>query len=96
MALVTIGTNATITWSGVQWLSSLAPADIASINNVIKGQGTLNLVQAASGFANNGILTYPDGRGQVKLVPGDWIMITSTGFPVVVSNRAVVADMTHG
>lgn len=94
MAIVTIGTNGTNTWTGFQWTSTAAPADIAAINNAIKTQGANG--RLVGGFEGNGLLYFPNRRGPILLSPGDWIMITSTGWPIVVPNKAVVADMTHG
>lgn len=93
MALLTIGTNATTTLTGIQWNSNTASADVAAINNAIKTQGTVQ--KLVGGFENNGMLYVPNRRGPILLASGDWIIIGSTGMPFVMSSRGVVADFTH-
>lgn len=94
MALVTIGTNAPTTLSGIQWTPTISPANVAAINNAIKTQGTAG--RLVGGFENNGLLYVPNRRGPILLANGDWIIIGSTGMPFVMSNKGVVADFTHG
>lgn len=94
MALVTIGTNATSTLSGVQWLNKVSQiADIAQISAGVLTQGTVQKTVPGA-FANNGILYLPTRRGIVQMLPGDWIAIGSTGMPIVISARAKTADWT--
>jgi hypothetical protein len=93
MALATFGSNAQTTLSALLWKSSSPIADIASICNGIKND--LNTPDGCKGaFANNGILYVPN-RGVLKLRPGDWVALTSTGFPILLSAAAVAADFTH-
>lgn len=92
MALLTFGTNGTNTLSAFQWNNDNAVANTALINNSIKTQGTVQRNEPAA-FTNNGFLFVPN-RGIIKLLPGDWIAIGSTGMPFVMSNRGKVADFT--
>lgn len=93
MALVTFGTNAATTLQAFQWTRSPTAANVALINNAMKTQGTVQ--RLVGGFAFNGILMIPN-RGDIRLVSGDWIAISSTGMPIVVSNLAKLADFTSG
>lgn len=92
MALLTFGTNANNTLSAFQWNNANSIADTALINNSIKTQGTVQRTEPAA-FTNNGFLFVPN-RGILKLLPGDWIAIGSTGMPFVMSSRGKTADFT--
>lgn len=94
MALATFGTNATSTMSALLWKSSAAAADIASICNGIKDDVNPAHPVKPGAFANNGVLFVPN-RGRLLLLPGDWVAISSTGFPILLSAAAVAADFTH-
>lgn len=94
MALLTIGTNATTTLSGFQWKADNPTTNAALIAAAVKSQGTVQK-PVPGAFAVDGFLYLPTGRGVLRAVPGDWIVIGSTGMPFIMSNRGVVADFTH-
>lgn len=93
MALRTFGTNATSTLSALQWLTSSPIADIALINNSIKNPQNPAHPVMPGAFANNGFLFVPN-RGILKLLPTDWVALTSTGFPILVDAPSKTADFT--
>lgn len=94
MATKTLGTNATSTLTAVQWFPGMTPADLATINALIRpditGHPTGNSYFEAAGFLN-----VPGGRGRLKLQPGDWIGVDGAGWPVVVSNNIIATSWTH-
>ena len=104
MATHTLGTPSSTTLVAVTYSESplvLLPADLAAIANGILQDnmtpGSLvasNVGQAIPGAFNfMGLLTFPGGRGQIKLYPGDVIAIDNLGWPVVVS-AASIANAT--
>lgn len=101
MATVTLGTNATTSLTALKFLpgfnSGMAAADIASINNLIKSQINLtNPLAGGSYFTAEGVLYYPDQRGFVKLMPGDYVGVDSNGLPVWVSADSIAnGPWTH-
>src|ERR1700676_4955081 len=63
-----------------------APADIATANAAIYSYGNTTINTALNGNE----LTLPDGRGTIRLRPGDSVMWDSTGWPIVVSYHAAL------
>lgn len=94
MALVTFGTNAQTTLSAMQW-SNIASQiqDAALISAGIKDDDNPAHPRLPQGFANNGVLFIPN-RGRLLLQPGDWVALTSTGFPILVDSAGKTADFT--
>jgi len=90
MATKTLGTAATTTLHAVSWspdANLLLPADMATINALVKNDQTSQLVVQPS-FGYNGLLYVPN-RGVLQILPGDWIGVdTATGFVVLVSKAA--------
>lgn len=83
-------TLAAITWSGDQ--AVLLPADLATANyailddqNVAHGHAS---VLGIGGVVREGKLFIPN-RGSLLLLPGDVIAWDVTGWPVLVSARAI-------
>lgn len=101
MATVTLGTNATTSLTALQYLrgygSGMAAADIASINNLIKNQTNVaHPTMGGSYFTSEGVLYLPEQRGFIKLAPGDYVGVDSTGLPIWVSANAIAnGPWTH-
>ena len=100
MATHTLVTAAGKTLTAVTYSQSpnvLLPADLATIANAILSANTFgNPIPGA--FNYMGILTIPGGpngglRGWVQVLPGDVVAVDNTGWPILVSAKAI-ADAT--
>jgi hypothetical protein len=67
--------------------SGMAAADIATIANSIKNdqQNTNPIFPQA--FSANGLLYVPN-RGVLTMLPGDYVAVDETGWPILVSKLA--------
>lgn len=100
MATKTLGTNATTSLTAVQMTpgaGGILPADIATINNLILGDGTTNRGPFGGQFSYNGLLFLPRDRGVIRVLAGDWVGVdATTGWPIVVSSKAATSGpWTH-
>jgi hypothetical protein len=90
MATKTMGTAATTTLTAVQWLGgggNLLPADIATIQqSILDDQTNTNPIWPGA-WDTTGMLFVPN-RGVLRMLPGDWIAVDSTGFPILLSSLA--------
>lgn len=91
MALLTGGTSASTS------LNALAYNPQADVTNVaLVAAGILNDLNPAhpiwpGAFARTGLLYIPN-RGTLQMLPGDYVMFdTTTGWPILVSARAIAA-----
>ncbi|HYM33412.1 MAG TPA: hypothetical protein VEU47_19085 [Candidatus Cybelea sp.] len=110
MALKTGGTNGTTTLQGLQWPSVYsggasfpAATDIGNLANLIfddqvpselLGQSvkwTQRIVPGA--FVQGGLLHIPN-RGVLKILPGDWIFVDPSGWPILVADEAIPSTLT--
>lgn len=90
MATSTLGTDATTSLTALAFLpgiGSLAAADVASINNGIKNDLNPALPLVPGAFSSAGLLVIPN-RGIVQVLPGDYVAIDSTGWPILLSRYA--------
>ncbi len=107
MALKTFGSNANNSLRAVQFNPSagvMTDADLASFNADIQanyGGGTADNIGPTSNnvapyVTREGQMNIP-GRGWIKLLPGDWLVLDlTTGFPFVLSQAAVASGpYTH-
>ena len=101
MAVLTLGTNATNSLSGLnfqrQYSSANGIAGIATINANIKNDLTTGgLVGSIVPNAfRMGLLNVPN-RGTLQVFPGDWVVYDSTGWPILVSANAIAnGPWTH-
>lgn len=94
MATKTLGTNATNTLTALPFQrGGLLPADIAIIqegilNDLING----NPVYPGA-FSSMGLLYVPN-RGILQVLPGDYVGIDATGWPILVSANAIASGST--
>lgn len=86
MATKTAGTNATTSLTAlvfVPGIGGMNAADQATINNAIKSLNR-NLAAVGASFDSTGLLTLPDGRGQIQMKPGDYVCVDNRGWPFVI------------
>lgn len=89
MAVKTSGTNATTTFAntlqsaGISNAGLPAAADIATVNNAILSDVSPQGLAVGGVGANLQTLTIP-GRGTLKLLPGDWVGVSPSGFPYLI------------
>jgi hypothetical protein len=102
VATHTLGTVATTTLTAITYSQSpsvLLPADLATIaqgilqDNTVPGAATAaNVGMTIPGAFNYmGILTFPGGRGSLKVYPGDVIAFDNLGFPILVSKASIAS-----
>lgn len=93
MATVTAGTLATTTFAnalqsaGISNAPLPAAADIATLNNaVVNDQDPAlgNVGIPGTVGSNMQTLTFPGGRGTIRLLPGDWVGVSPAGFPYLI------------
>lgn len=99
MALITGGTTATTSLSGLKFLpgiGSVPAADMALLNNSIKGDLSALHPQVSSAFTSTGLLHIPGNRGTIAVRPGDYVFVDSQGWPIVVSANSIASGpWTH-
>jgi hypothetical protein len=103
MTTGTGGTNANSSLTSLQFAGALAPADIATIQQLIWSDAqniypnnptaTLNTItdgnKIVNAFAQTGLLYIPN-RGVLRCQPGDRVMVdTVSGWPILVSRTAI-------
>lgn len=96
MATLTLGTNATtsltalLMGNGVGAGGKMNAADLATLDQLIKDdQGNAHAIWP--GAIENGMLYVPN-RGQLLILPGDYIGVDSTtGWPILLSARAIAS-----
>lgn len=95
MATKTMGTNGTTTLPfALQWQpGGLSPADLATLTAHIKADNAFGNIEPRA--VEMGQLFLPKKRGVIRLLPGDWIAVGTTGWPILIADPAVTADWTH-
>ncbi len=97
MATRTLGTNGTNTLTALPFLpgynSGMAAADIAAINNAIRGQNPSSEM-VGSRLTAEGVLYLPGHKGFIKLAPGDYVGVDAAGWPIVVSAYSITLGGT--
>lgn len=99
MALITGGTTATTSLSGLKFLpgygSGNTAADLAAFNLAIKSDLNATHPRVQSGFVD-GWLHIPGNRGTIRALPGDYVFVDSQGWPIIVSANSIAnAAWTH-
>jgi len=87
MATATLGTPANNTLTALPMTGALAAADIAAIANAILNDLVNGNPIWPGAFAQNGLLYVPN-RGVLKVLPGDFVGVDTTGWPILVSKAA--------
>lgn len=88
MALKTMGTTANNVLDAVDFQKSLSAADVASIANAIKDDLNPAHPIYPGAFALQGFLFVPN-RGILKILPGDYVGVDNTGWPILVSANSI-------
>lgn len=89
MALKTAGTNLTTSLSALQWQpGGLNTTDLAAIAALI----TDSIGGIQPGSIADGYLYMPTKRAPqgIRINPGDWILVDSKGYPLIVPNANFV------
>lgn len=96
MATSTLGTNATSSLTSLLFSGSQAIADVATIQQLIKGQTSAHNQQPGA-WDPTGLVYLPGGQGLIIMKPGDYIAVDpATGWPIVVSAYAIAnGAFTH-
>jgi hypothetical protein len=93
MATRTLGTNATTTLTALLATAAPSAADFATVSQSIKNDLTngpqgLGAGIIGGGWQEPGILIIPN-RGILQVLPGDYVGVDSTGWPILVSAYAI-------
>ncbi len=92
----TLGTTAQTSLTAVQFLpgygSGVTTADVAAINALIKNDINVAHPLIPGSFDMSNSRLYIPNRGILKVLPGDYIGVSSRGFPYLVSKD----DITNG
>lgn len=96
MATKTLGTNATTSLNpALMFTPAMAAADQAAMGVAVKDDQNVAHPTIPDSFTYNGFLYVP-GRGKLLLLPGDWVGVDSTGWPILVSANAIAnGPWTH-
>lgn len=96
MSTKTLGTNANNTLTALKYLagynSGMSAADQATIQNSILND-LINTNPRVPGAFQGGQLFIPN-RGILQVLPGDWIGVDATGWPILVSANAIASGST--
>jgi hypothetical protein len=102
MAVGTAGTTAATTLSAITWSGDqavLLPADLATANYAILDDQNVAHGHAAvlglGGVVREGKLIIPNRYGSLVMLPGDVVAWDVTGWPVLISARAIAGGGWH-
>lgn len=92
MSTVTLGTTGHTSLTAIKYLpgygSGMAAADIATIALAIKNDMVNGNPVYPQAFSANGLLYIPN-RGFLQMLPGDYVGVDETGWPILVSKNAI-------
>lgn len=92
MSTVTLGTTGHTSLTAIKYLpgygSGMAAADIATIALAIKNDLVNGNPVYPQAFSANGLLYIPN-RGFLQMLPGDYVGVDETGWPILVSKNAI-------
>lgn len=96
MALLTLGTDATTTLSGMLFNRGMTTADIALFNNAVLNDQINGNPKWNGAWAQTGLLYVPN-RGYLQALPGDYVAYDpATGWPILLSANAIAGgDWNH-
>src|SRR4030095_1987347 len=97
MALRTAGSTTTTGLSALRFGADVTPQDMGAVANLIKddkvGAAGAHL-RLNSAFSQNGLLLVSN-RGGLQVLPGDYVMVDSDGWPVLVSGSSIGFGSTN-
>ena len=95
---VTLGTNATTTLTAVKFLpgygSGVSTSDVAAICALIKDDLKVAHPLIPGSFDMSVSRLYIPNRGVLKVLPGDYIGVDETGWPILVSKHGITDGST--
>ena len=101
MALLTLGTNATNSLSALKFLpgygSGVSAANVAAFCAKIKDDQNVAHPLIPASFDMSTSRLYIPNRGELQLLPGDYVAVDSTtGWPILLSAYAIASGpYTH-
>lgn len=108
MATKTLGTNGNNTLTAISAaagrttaasdliegnFANISAADLATIQEAILNDKVNGNPIYPGGLVREGLLYVPN-RGVLKVLPGDWIGVDATGWPILVSANAIASGST--
>lgn len=94
MALKTLGTTGTTVLDAFVFGTNLSAADVALIQLAIKNDKINGNPIYPGAWSASGVLYVPN-RGILQVLPGDYVGIDATGWPVLVSANAIASGSTE-
>jgi hypothetical protein len=98
MATKTFGTTTTTILTAVQFAKSLLPADVATIQQLIKNDQIAaagsHPIYSGDAFSLSGQLYIPN-RGVLNMLPGDVVAVDNNGWPILVSSNSISFGSTR-
>ena len=95
MATSTLGTNATTSLTSLVNSATMAPADLATIQNGIKDDVIITHPVWPGAYSYMDLLYIPN-RGVLKVLPGDFVGVDTNGWPILVSAYSIATGgWTH-
>ncbi len=92
MAVLTLGTTSTTAITKalkfLPGIGSMVPADQATIANAILNDLNPAHPIVPASFDSGGFLFIPN-RGVLQVLPGDYVGVDSTGWPILISANAI-------
>lgn len=93
MATTLLGTNANNSLTSLINSGAMAPADVAAIANAILNDQINGNPIFPGAYAQNSLLYVPN-RGVLKVLPGDYVGVDASGWPILVSAHAIALGGT--
>ncbi len=103
MATKTLGTNATTTLAAISAATGsrdapgnfgeISPADFATIQERILNDKINGFPKYPGALSKEGLLYVPN-RGVLQVLPGDWVGVDASGWPILVSAHAIAFGST--
>lgn len=94
MALLTLGTTSTSALGALVMTGAMVPADLALLQLQIKNDLVNGNPVWPGAFSQDGLLFIPN-RGVLKVLPGDYVGVDATGWPILVSANAIASGSTE-
>lgn len=94
MSLKTLGTTGTTVLDAFVFNTNLSAADVALIQLAIKNDKINGNPIYPGAWSNAGVLYVPN-RGILQVLPGDYVGIDATGWPILVSANAIASGSTE-